>query len=463
MSTSSVDGLVSGMQTSSMIAQLMQVEAAPQTKLKTKVQTAQTAVASYQSVNAKLAATKSAAGDVVSLASWRSLNATSTSQTVTAKATGGLAGMAGSINFDVSSVARAQTSTLNVDTTSTGFPSSFQVETGTWSTDSNGADVFTGSGSFTTVNVGKPYDADAVTTAVNDAGLGIRAYTVKTGDTAGVMQFVQNKSGAANGFRITGLTGSDGNPPADTSARDATLTLNPGTSTEYKVSSSTNTFSTLMPGVSITASKVEQNVTVGATTDVNAIAGKFQAMVDAANAALGEIKDQTKYDASTKSSSPLTGDFTVRQMTQQTLSLVSNGLTYDKTTKNPDGTTSTAAVGFGSLSQFGIGLDSTGQLTFDAAAFTKAYNEDPAKVQEAGTAFAKQVKDLATTQTNTVTKVVQGRNNEIDALNDQIENWDVRLATRKEALQKQYAGLEAALGKLKDQGTWLSGQLAGLH
>ena len=37
-----------------------------------------------------------------------------------------------------------------------------------------------------------------------------------------------------------------------------------------------------------------------------------------------------------------------------------------------------------------------------------------------------------------------------------------RLATRRLALQKQYAGLEVALGKLNSQSTWLAGQLAGL-
>ena len=60
------------------------------------------------------------------------------------------------------------------------------------------------------------------------------------------------------------------------------------------------------------------------------------------------------------------------------------------------------------------------------------------------------------------TAVITGRNSEIDLFNTQISDWDVRLASKKEALQKQYADLEVALGKLKDQSSWLSGQLAGL-
>ena len=56
-----VDGLVSGMSTSTMISQLMQIEAAPQTRLKTKVSDAQSVVTAYQSVNTKISALKTAA------------------------------------------------------------------------------------------------------------------------------------------------------------------------------------------------------------------------------------------------------------------------------------------------------------------------------------------------------------------------------------------------------------------
>ena len=58
---STVDGLVSGMDTTSMIASMMKIEAAPQNLLKNKVATQQTAVSSYQSVNSQLSGLKNAA------------------------------------------------------------------------------------------------------------------------------------------------------------------------------------------------------------------------------------------------------------------------------------------------------------------------------------------------------------------------------------------------------------------
>lgn len=83
-------------------------------------------------------------------------------------------------------------------------------------------------------------------------------------------------------------------------------------------------------------------------------------------------------------------------------------------------------------------------------------------MQQVGSAFAGQVEALADKQTTVITNAVTGRKNEIASLNDQISSWDVRLVNKREALQKQYSGLEVALGKLQNQSTWLSGQLAGL-
>ncbi|WP_433792327.1 flagellar filament capping protein FliD [Actinoplanes sp. CA-252034] len=476
--TSSVDGLVSGLSTSSMINQMMQVEAAGQTKLKTKVEKAETAITSYQSVNTKLKAVKTAADAMGNLASWRSMKATSSATSVTATATGGLSGMTGNLKFDVTSVARSQTSILEVaDTTAeAALPATITIQPGKWSpdNDNDGIDEFTAVGDPVEVTIPEPRTMAKMTTAVNSAttadgtSLGIRAYTVNTSGNEGVVQFSGMKSGAANGFQISGLEGygKGGANPKTTSARDAVLTVNPGSDAQYEVSSTTNTFGTLMPGVTISVTKEEQGVVVDATADSTAIADKIQAMVAAANEALSEISSQTKYDVDTRKGSPLTGDFTVRQMNQSLLSQISNGLTYTKTLSTDadnDNVKDTATVEFGSLKQLGITLSKDGsQFEFSASAFNDAYVKDPVGIQEAGMAFGSQLRTLADKQTSTITNVVLGRKTEIKSLNDQIDNWDVRLATRRQALQRQYASLESSLGTLKNQSSWLSGQLAGL-
>jgi flagellar hook-associated protein 2 len=47
-------------------------------------------------------------------------------------------------------------------------------------------------------------------------------------------------------------------------------------------------------------------------------------------------------------------------------------------------------------------------------------------------------------------------------MNNQIANWDVRLADRRTSLERTYAALEVQLSSMKSQSTWLGSQLAGL-
>jgi len=64
--------------------------------------------------------------------------------------------------------------------------------------------------------------------------------------------------------------------------------------------------------------------------------------------------------------------------------------------------------------------------------------------------------------TGAITTAISGRQEKLGDLDTQIANWDVRLASRQAMLRQQFADMETALGKLKDQSNWLAGQLAGL-
>jgi flagellar hook-associated protein 2 len=452
--TSSIDGLVSGLQTSSMITQLMQVEAQPQTNLKNKVSVAQTAVASYMSVNTKLNAMKAAADDVWGLPTWRSIKATSSSASVTATTSGGTNTATGTTTFDVVSLAAAQVSTARVATSG--------------AITSNNTVSITVGGKQTDIDISATdKSAKAIADAINYQNLGVKAALVTTGGATNVLQLTGTKTGAANSFTVTGLE--DMANPLTVVKTPADAVLQVGGADQdggFAVTNDTNTFTGLMAGVTLTVSKVEQGVTVTSAADVSGTAAKFQALVDAANGTLTEVANQTAYDASTKQGSPLTGDFMVRQLSQVILGQVSGGLSWD----NPDfdvnlaedPVTNPKTIAYGSLAKLGIQLNSSGTLTFNAETFTSAYNKDPSTVQKAGIQLGTQFKAMATNQSRSVSAVITGRNSEIDSMNDQISDWDVRLATKREAMQKQYADLETALGKLKDQSSWLSSQIAGL-
>src|SRR5437870_13647007 len=86
-STSSVDGLVSGLDTTTIISQLMAIEKQPQDAPKQKQSDANTMVSVYQALNTKFAALQSAAQSISPVAAWQGLKATSSSSNVTDTAT----------------------------------------------------------------------------------------------------------------------------------------------------------------------------------------------------------------------------------------------------------------------------------------------------------------------------------------------------------------------------------------
>src|SRR5215218_8664593 len=113
----SVDGLVSGMDTTSLISQLIQAEAGPQTALKTRLSASQTAASAYRTVNTTFAAVRAAAEALTtsSVTSGRKATSDNTAVTVSASTTA----MAGtSLTFTPASLAATHTVLSNSEWTS---------------------------------------------------------------------------------------------------------------------------------------------------------------------------------------------------------------------------------------------------------------------------------------------------------------------------------------------------------
>jgi flagellar hook-associated protein 2 len=66
------------------------------------------------------------------------------------------------------------------------------------------------------------------------------------------------------------------------------------------------------------------------------------------------------------------------------------------------------------------------------------------------------------TTTGTLTLLAQGRDKLAKDIESRIEAWDLRLAQRKQTLTRQFTAMETALSSMKNQSTWLAGQLNSL-
>lgn len=482
----SVDGLITGMSTTDTINQLMQVEAAPQAALQTKISTANKVVTAYQSVNSRLSSLVSAAQALGSSDAWGAMKATSTSSAAVVSATAGAS--PGSLSFHVDKLASTQVLTFTG-----GSITSASDATGSPAVTGTTFDVTLKDGTTKTLT---PTDKslNAVVSAINgETNLDYKAAAVQIGPGKFTLQLTAKDSGATGATTVTAAkapTGLSlgGGATITVTGDDAKLTV--GSTNPYSITSSTNTFADVLPGVTVTAAQVQAPtdapVTINVSADADAIASKVQALVDNANVVLNEITSQSKIKTGNVSAGPLVGDSEVRSLSQEIMSAVSGG-----------------AAGLGSsggtasFNEVGVSVDSKGVLTFDKQKFLDAYNADPAKTEkyfdsytdkaggtagkfepgfDTSTGLARKLESIGLIHSVGVTdptqpnkakqgvlqSLIERNTNTISGLNDQVTEWDVRLDLRRTALQKQFSDLEVALGKMKSQSTWLAGQLAGL-
>ena len=55
-----------------------------------------------------------------------------------------------------------------------------------------------------------------------------------------------------------------------------------------------------------------------------------------------------------------------------------------------------------------------------------------------------------------------GKESQFKGMQERIDAWDLRLAKRKETLTRQFTAMETSLSSLRNQSTWLAGQINSL-
>jgi flagellar hook-associated protein 2 len=446
-------GLASGIDYSTMITQLMQIEAQPQTLLSNQLTATRTAAKAYRQINTALAGLSSAAQALTPATAWTAAKATSSSTTVSASATAGAS--AGTLTFTVNQLAAAHA----------------VISTQTWSsttavpTPAPGALTITKGTTPKTIDTGSGSLADTIA-GINKSGLGLTASAVKTGTNTYRLQVSATTTGQASLFSLS--YGGTNDSTVVTQAADATITVG-GTNGVggYTATSTTNTFADVLAGSSFTVSQKDATATITVGSDTGAITTLVQNLVTAANTALTAIGSAT--DSTAGSDAPLKGNWTLTNLASQILDQVSR------------------AVGATSPAKAGLQLNSDGTLKFTAATFTSALTADPGLVQKIfqgrtgpGTdnvdhtpddsidvdGIAARLSVLAERASDSATGMITSLANSQDSrakdLQSQIDAWDLRLASRKATLTAQFNAMETALGTLQNQSTWLTSQIASL-
>lgn len=469
MSTMSIGGLASGLNTSDIINSLMAIERRPRTLLDTKQSLIQTKQGLLKDFQSSLRTLQNAAADLRSVTLFAQKQAVESSDTnkVTVSTTNG-AGVGG-YQIEVTQLANAAQRTFR----------------------------YTAAAADTTVRIGN-HDtviragatAQEVATAIN-TDRDAEVYAAATSD--GTIVLSRRASGADSGawIQLSGNAGVlDENAAAARGGRDAIYSVDGISKT-----SSTNVVTDAVPGVTVTLKATTTTagpvtVTVGAPgADTDAITRKLQAFVDAYNTTVDLIRSKldekavpdtrTQQDIQNGVADPRT----TLQKNAGTL-FGDTGLNSMLTSMRQQMYTAVrgAVRGLDSLAALGISTGSVasttsadtlkGKLTLDTRTLSDALTADPNGVRTllAGTdgtgGWARGFESLLTDYTRSGGNIdvrITGADDELRALRTQMAQMDQRLDVKQRALQAQFTALEVAMSKSQQQSSWLSGQLGALN
>jgi len=251
---SNVDGLSSGLDTTAIIDALIAVERLPQDRLVQRREKSKKASEELGAIRTDVTNLRNAAADLKLSSGWNRLVGTSSTESTVVAATAG--GFTGSLTFTVDSLA-----TTNITYSNTVFAT---------------LESSTGAGGTL---------AQVVETINGDSDLNYVAVAIQTGDGYR-LQLAAKEGGAGSAIEPNAVqSGIAGGFTTLTEGADAQITfagINP-----YSITSTSNTFVGLMPGVDVTVSEVAVTpVTITVDHDYEQIADSVSASVSRPKALL---------------------------------------------------------------------------------------------------------------------------------------------------------------------------------
>jgi flagellar hook-associated protein 2 len=458
-STQSISGLSSGIDTATIIDQLMSIERQPQTRLKNQVTVSAARKTALSDIQTRLKNLQLAAQDLKSATLWANKQTVDVNDAT--KVAASLSGPSGSGSYQ-----------LNVATLARGSQRWY-----TYAPPAADDSITFSNGHSTTIAAGSTIDA-TVQAINSDSASPVYASAVT--DAQSGTQYLVFSS------RVTGQTASAFTASSGAIVEDAPRAVG-GLDAEYWVDSGAHKFSSsnvvtdAIPGVSLTLKGTTTvsgpvTVTVGApapdntniTAKVKAFVEQYNSTLDFIRSKLDEKKVPNPQTAADQQKGLLNGD----TMLEGILSQLRIAMTATYAAGNPTTLDQMNEIGVSTGAATGGALNADaikGKLVFDATAFGNALASDPTSVKSliSGADGFGQALDNLLSPTLQAGGTMASRLSSEDlrqkTLNDQIAAMDVLLAKKQDTLKAQFTAMETALQASQAQGQWLAGQLASLQ
>ena len=413
---------------------LMQQASQPLTALQSQQTALKSQITTFKSLTTHVNTLASAVSDLSDPDSLNGHSGTSSQPTALGVSVGSGA-VAGHYDVVVNELARAQ---VTASTSSAADANTTVVASG---------------GSITiggvTVSIAGDVTLQGLAAAINGTdGIGVNAAVIRTATDTYRLVLTSKETGVAGAFAVgNGLTGGAGVAFAGNAveASDASLLVN-----NIAVTGSSNTFTDVIPGVTLTAlqKNAATTISVDVAADSSALEAKLQSFVDGYNGLVQFLGEQRE-SAGRNEAASIGRDPLLRQLR--------NSLRTEILGAHGSGT-------FTRLSEVGIEFTRTGQLQLDKAKLAEAIEIDADAVRamfaEAGGAFTSIEAQLEQyTETSGLISTATDRlDHQIDRMDQQIANMQSRLAIQREALLREFVEADSLMARLKNQ----SGSLANL-
>jgi flagellar hook-associated protein 2 len=458
-STQSISGLSSGIDTATIIDQLMSIERQPQTRLKSQVTISAARKTVLSDIQTRLKNLQLAAQDLKSATLWANKQTVDVNDPTKVAAT--LSGPSGAGSYQ-----------LNVATLARGSQRWY-----TYAPPAADDSITFSNGHSTAIAAGATID-DAVLAINSDTASPVYASAV-TDAQSGVKYLVFSS-------RVTGQTASAFTASSTAITEDGARAVG-GLDSEYWVDSGAHKFSSsnvvtdAIPGASLTLKGTTTvsgpvTVTVGAPAADNAnVTAKVKAFVEQYNSTLDFVRsklDEKKVVNPQTTADQQKGLLNGDTMLEGILSQLRIAMTATYAPGNPTTLDQMNEIGVSTGAASGGALNADaikGKLVFDATAFGNALASDPTSVKNlisGATGFGQALDNLLspTLQAGgTMASRLTSEDAKQKTLNDQIAAMDVLLNKKQDTLKAQFTAMETALQASQAQGQWLAGQLASLN
>jgi flagellar hook-associated protein 2 len=466
MATISSPGIGSGLDVSSIVSQLVALDKAPLTQLKTAATSFQTKLSTYGTIKSQMSALGDAAAKLSASGGWNAVGATSSNPSAVG-VTVSAGAPATSLTMEVSVLAKAQSAASTAVPTGSAVGSgSMTIELGTWS----GSSFAAGAGTPVSISIAAGEDTLAeIAAKINDADAGVSATVLK--DASGERLLLRSKeTGEENGFRITvadddgnhtdlgglsSLAFSAGNTAGTTQTQagvNAQATIN-----GVAITSASNRLSDTLPGMTLQLSQVTTApVEIEVSSDLEAVRTNVQAFIDAYNTIATTLASATRYDAGSKSAGALQGDSTATGL-QNAL----RGMMRSVTSSTP----------FSRLVDAGIEMSSSGKLELDSEKFDAALSGNLQGLKNLFTSvtgdnategFGLKIKKFATglvESDGTLGNKTKALQKSIDRNTIEQERVNDRAARNELRYLAQYNAMDANVARLNSINSFISQQI----